>query len=458
MSTAPPVPSMPSPVAPQASYAWSAASPAPSMTVARPSTVPAVPTRAAEVLTLTLQIHDGSGAERRTEVHVSRECTIAELKRQHFTDELSRGCRLRCIFLGRHLADEELVAQMPSGSVLQCFLHKAPTIARDHPFGARVRVSLTTGGTVGTGYPDPTLRHSKWQDLVFHSIFAVGLAAAWGIFFSDHLSFDSFGRFALRFFSLAWVAVCSADLLSVARPPGDGAAVVTHLREGQFVVALLRRELPLNTPLAEPSAPQAGGAPQPLDRRAAAVPEPSAPRTAAAPEPPGPRAAAAPEPSAPEAGAVSEPSAAQAAAALESSAPQAGAVSEPSAAQAAAALESSAPQAGAVSEPSAPRAAAAPEPSAPQASAAAEPLDARQAARPALLRAAAALEPSGDLKLLAPQVLEPLDGHESSVAEAAFAPEPSGAPKLSASQATLPEPSDGCQPSSLQAAAAAALV
>mmetsp|Transcript_105258 Transcript_105258/g.296390 ORF Transcript_105258/g.296390 Transcript_105258/m.296390 type:complete len:151 (+) Transcript_105258:488-940(+) len=49
--------------------------------------------------------------------------------------------------------------------------------------------------------------------MAFHTAFAAALAVAWGTYLAEPAVFDVFGRFALCFFSLAWVVACSADLL-----------------------------------------------------------------------------------------------------------------------------------------------------------------------------------------------------------------------------------------------------
>lgn len=158
-----------------------------------------------EVL-LRLQILDGSSTERRNDVRVQRTTSIGDLKASQFGEELAQGWRVRCLYMGRPLADHETVAQLPSGSFLQCYLQRSQA-------GAGVEPDMLPGWSRTSGQriilPPPC---SPWQDFTFHSIFALGLAAAWAAYFMDPRSFDVFSAFALRFFSLLWVVVCSMDL------------------------------------------------------------------------------------------------------------------------------------------------------------------------------------------------------------------------------------------------------
>jgi len=173
-----------------------------------------------ERLHLRLQILATAGGERRADVHMDRNATVAELKARHFGDEIAEGCRLRCVFLGRLLGDGEAVAQLPSGSVLQCYLQRPQGAAA----GAEQDALLPPWARLSSsGQPIYPLC-PKWQDLAFHSVFAAGLAVAWAAYLADPAAVDAFGRFALRFFSLAWVVVCSADLIRPQAPPGPRVA------------------------------------------------------------------------------------------------------------------------------------------------------------------------------------------------------------------------------------------
>eukprot|EP00747_Dinoflagellata_sp_TGD_P165350 gnl/TRDRNA2_/TRDRNA2_186499_c0_seq1.p1 gnl/TRDRNA2_/TRDRNA2_186499_c0~~gnl/TRDRNA2_/TRDRNA2_186499_c0_seq1.p1 ORF type:complete len:418 (+),score=52.25 gnl/TRDRNA2_/TRDRNA2_186499_c0_seq1:93-1346(+) len=164
-------------------------------------------------LTLNLQIFGGSGPERRAQVHMSRESTVADLKARHFADEASGGWRPRFIYLGRQLADDEPLAHL-SSSILQCYLQRVPSASEDqHSSGVPQFPGWAWDSSNGAQMM-PLPPCTRWQNLAFHSLFAIGLATAWGVFFSDSKSFDTFGRFVLHFFTLAWVAVCSSDLLS----------------------------------------------------------------------------------------------------------------------------------------------------------------------------------------------------------------------------------------------------
>jgi len=162
-----------------------------------------------EPLLLKLQILDAAGGERRVEARVERDVTVAELKARHFGDAIAEGWRPRCFFLGRLLGDGEPVAQLPSGSVLQCYLQRVqgsrPSTEREgYPEWARA----------ASAHPTHLPACPKWQDFLFHSTLAVGFALAWGAYLAVPSAFDAFSRFALRFFSLAWAAVLTGDVLT----------------------------------------------------------------------------------------------------------------------------------------------------------------------------------------------------------------------------------------------------
>jgi len=166
----------------------------------------------AEVL-LRLQILDASGAERRDEVHISRSATVADLKARHFCDDIARGWRPRCVFLGRALGDTESVSSLPSGSFLQCYLQRAPALPSPQAAEENDPLLPPWSRRPSAENQAPASAERRWQDLAFHAIFAVGLAAAWSSYVSDPLVFDHFGRFFLRFFSLAW-AVLSLEAIA----------------------------------------------------------------------------------------------------------------------------------------------------------------------------------------------------------------------------------------------------
>mmetsp|Transcript_129301 Transcript_129301/g.258177 ORF Transcript_129301/g.258177 Transcript_129301/m.258177 type:complete len:290 (-) Transcript_129301:45-914(-) len=166
---------------------------------------------------LRLHIIDGTGSERRLDVHVERGVTVAQLKSRHFAEEVAQGWRLRCIFLGRLLSDGECASQLPNGSILQCYLQRpVGQNQADRDLLLPSWLQLAGRGRSLVELPGP-----KWQDLLFHSALALGLAVAWAAYLAEPQAFDTFGRFALHFFSLAWVFVCISDLL---RPPGNAAS------------------------------------------------------------------------------------------------------------------------------------------------------------------------------------------------------------------------------------------
>eukprot|EP00927_Polykrikos_kofoidii_P044413 TRINITY_DN38393_c0_g1_i1.p1 TRINITY_DN38393_c0_g1~~TRINITY_DN38393_c0_g1_i1.p1 ORF type:complete len:423 (+),score=86.53 TRINITY_DN38393_c0_g1_i1:159-1271(+) len=160
-------------------------------------------------LMLRLQILDGSGEEVRSDIYVDTRDTVGDLKARQFHQEVARGWVPRCIFRGRVLPDTETLGSLPSGSLLQCYLHKAqaaPTTADLDPFESWLR--FAAGGDSGRG---PVC--NKQQDVIFHALLAVGLAIAWHAYFSERRNFDHFGRFSLFLFSFMWVYVCLGDLL-----------------------------------------------------------------------------------------------------------------------------------------------------------------------------------------------------------------------------------------------------
>lgn len=224
-----------------------------------------------ELLVLRLHILDGTGSERKEDVPIDRAATLADLKARHFQAELARGWRLRCVFLGRLLADAELLAELPSGSMLQCYLQPPPADAGSadsdplprwawpqqsrHSSTATLPDSGASSGgssSLRTGRSDdfsaPVAPDARWQDAAFHAFISLGIALAWGAYFSDPQSFDTFSRFVLHFFSVVWVVVFSADLIqhsesstpwcraafrrTVAAPAQESAAVRQQTPEG----------------------------------------------------------------------------------------------------------------------------------------------------------------------------------------------------------------------------------
>mmetsp|Transcript_63094 Transcript_63094/g.137107 ORF Transcript_63094/g.137107 Transcript_63094/m.137107 type:complete len:183 (+) Transcript_63094:45-593(+) len=153
---------------------------------------------------LRLQILDVAGIERRKDVHISRSASMADLKTRHLAEEIAQGWLPRCVFQGRALTDVESVGALPRGSFIQCYLQR--------PQVREVEPEFFLGWAVLTGsrHGSPPLC-SRRQDLAFHSAFAAALAVVWGAYFADAAPFDAFACFALRFFSVLWVAVCVLD-------------------------------------------------------------------------------------------------------------------------------------------------------------------------------------------------------------------------------------------------------
>eukprot|EP00811_Abedinium_folium_P034061 NODE_6976_length_1619_cov_14.077078.p1 GENE.NODE_6976_length_1619_cov_14.077078~~NODE_6976_length_1619_cov_14.077078.p1 ORF type:complete len:381 (-),score=101.14 NODE_6976_length_1619_cov_14.077078:387-1529(-) len=157
---------------------------------------------------LKLLIIDSSGAERRTDVRMDRTTTVAELKVQHFAEEVGQGFRLRCVSLGRLLADSDTVGTLPNGSYLQCYLYRGPQAQGTGDAESSPILTFLTA-SYGTR-PTP---NSRRCDLVFHTFFAAALAIVWAAYLNDPRPFDIFSRLALRFFSGTWVVVCVTDLV-----------------------------------------------------------------------------------------------------------------------------------------------------------------------------------------------------------------------------------------------------
>lgn len=161
---------------------------------------------------LRLQILDGTSSERRVDLQIDSGGTVEDLKIRQFSHEIACGWRARCVYLGRQLGDSEPISQLPSGSFLQCYLQRTQSTdpSENEFFPAWARLS----GSAGSSSMPPC---PKWQDLLFHSAVAVGVAWGWAMYFADPLAFDAFGRFALFFFSVAWVVTCSADYIQHGR-------------------------------------------------------------------------------------------------------------------------------------------------------------------------------------------------------------------------------------------------
>mmetsp|Transcript_23209 Transcript_23209/g.38169 ORF Transcript_23209/g.38169 Transcript_23209/m.38169 type:complete len:289 (-) Transcript_23209:122-988(-) len=191
---------------------------------------------AAPGLVLRLHILDGTGSERKEDVPIDRTATLADLKARHFHTELARGWRLRCVFLGRLLSDADVLAELPSGSLLQCYLQPPPADTggadtdplprwawpqQSRHFSPGMLLDAGTSGgssssnSTGRGEDLPALvaPGARWQDSAFHALICLGIALAWGAYFADPKSFDTFGQFVLHFFSVVWGVVFSADLI-----------------------------------------------------------------------------------------------------------------------------------------------------------------------------------------------------------------------------------------------------
>eukprot|EP00931_Biecheleriopsis_adriatica_P102585 TRINITY_DN77530_c0_g1_i1.p1 TRINITY_DN77530_c0_g1~~TRINITY_DN77530_c0_g1_i1.p1 ORF type:complete len:350 (+),score=53.41 TRINITY_DN77530_c0_g1_i1:98-1051(+) len=169
-------------------------------------------------LLLHLLILDGTGTERRAEVHVDIDDTVAQLKEGYLGVDVASGWRPRCVYRGRLLGDTEQLSQLPSGATLQCYLQPSPN-SGENGRGNEVDPLLAAWARLA-GVGRSSFPPEKWQDVLFHSAFLLGLAVAWYAFIADPEAFDIFGRIALRFFSLAWVVAFSGDFLLKPGLPG----------------------------------------------------------------------------------------------------------------------------------------------------------------------------------------------------------------------------------------------
>lgn len=122
---------------------------------------------------------------------------------QHFGEDIARGARLHCIFLGRPLHESELISQLPNGSFLHCYLQR-PQVTDHSTRSSRRRHNRLS------------LERSAWQDVLFHSLIALGFAVAWSAYVYYPDCFDVFSWFCLWLMSFLWPVVGSADVFRTA--------------------------------------------------------------------------------------------------------------------------------------------------------------------------------------------------------------------------------------------------
>merc|ERR1711862_320429 len=124
---------------------------------------------------------------------MDRGSVVADLKIANFTAELQQGWQIRCIYLGRQMADTEPLAQLPNGAFLHCYLQRAQGVEAEPEF--------------------PPDQPDCKQNVVFHAMFAAALAMTWGAYFVHPDPFDYFSCTCLWFFSIVWpIVVCEAFL------------------------------------------------------------------------------------------------------------------------------------------------------------------------------------------------------------------------------------------------------
>eukprot|EP00928_Gymnodinium_smaydae_P031308 TRINITY_DN23017_c0_g1_i1.p1 TRINITY_DN23017_c0_g1~~TRINITY_DN23017_c0_g1_i1.p1 ORF type:complete len:374 (-),score=75.78 TRINITY_DN23017_c0_g1_i1:23-1144(-) len=181
------------------------------------------------IVTLKMQILDGSGLERRIIVRLPPTAVVGDIKRCVFAEEIARGWQPKLVSRGRALANGDSVSGLPTDAYLQCYLLRPQTnTATPAPWTARGRLrnreeaeqdlfmSWAGLGSLELWTQEPSCAGE--EDLAFHAFLALVFAVAWGAYFLDALSFDPFSRMALKLFSLAWAVVFVADLRRPGRP------------------------------------------------------------------------------------------------------------------------------------------------------------------------------------------------------------------------------------------------
>ncbi|CAE7847389.1 unnamed protein product [Symbiodinium microadriaticum] len=165
---------------------------------------------------LRLQIVDGTGQERRVDIHVDPTTTVAQLKDGNYLGvDFAVGWRLRCVFRGRLLSEMEPLGRLPSGAFLQCYLQRPSTV--ESADGLELDPLLVAWARLA-GVGRNTFPPEKWQDVVFHCAFIIGLAVAWSAYLGSPDVFDGFGSLALRFLTISWVfcpMMCAGDATAV---------------------------------------------------------------------------------------------------------------------------------------------------------------------------------------------------------------------------------------------------
>eukprot|EP00933_Yihiella_yeosuensis_P025813 TRINITY_DN20009_c1_g1_i1.p1 TRINITY_DN20009_c1_g1~~TRINITY_DN20009_c1_g1_i1.p1 ORF type:complete len:217 (-),score=35.89 TRINITY_DN20009_c1_g1_i1:79-690(-) len=170
---------------------------------------------------LRLQIVDSSGVESRSDVHIDSNITVGQLKALHLNSDVTGGRKPRCVFHGRLLGDSETLAQLPSGSFLQCYLPKVGPNTAEVSEGSEHDLLLLAWKRLAASSRSAPFSGGKWQDYAFHSLFLLGLAVAWYFYQAEPEAFDVFGSFILRFFSLAWVLTFLIDFVWRVESPGS---------------------------------------------------------------------------------------------------------------------------------------------------------------------------------------------------------------------------------------------
>lgn len=184
------------------------------------------PTENHDQLCLKLILLTGAGAERRTDVQIRRSVSVAQFKTDRLSEEIFSGWKPRLFHLGRLLRDSDTFHNIPDGSLMHVYLQRDLNSTSSSEFarrrGDRIDTrTLYTDDLLPTswarvltgGRRSPPHLCTKRQNVLFNVFCAAALSVAWGYYLADPATFDGFSRFVLRFFSIAWVVSCSADVL-----------------------------------------------------------------------------------------------------------------------------------------------------------------------------------------------------------------------------------------------------
>eukprot|EP00929_Paragymnodinium_shiwhaense_P017310 TRINITY_DN12641_c0_g1_i1.p1 TRINITY_DN12641_c0_g1~~TRINITY_DN12641_c0_g1_i1.p1 ORF type:complete len:623 (-),score=95.59 TRINITY_DN12641_c0_g1_i1:22-1890(-) len=185
----------------------------------QPGTLPRAATPGGQTTrALRLQISDDTGASHVVNAQLLATDSVLDLKAKIQRGDFGTtipASSVRCLCRGKLLGDSESIGSLPDGSMVQCyFLRSQPppaTPPATNPTTENDFLQMWALSARGRSAQSPP--SSKGQDAIFHSLFAFLLAASWTFWYRDEKDMDNFGRSALCFFSLLWLAVCVNDVL-----------------------------------------------------------------------------------------------------------------------------------------------------------------------------------------------------------------------------------------------------